>query len=251
MEVINERVGEKYTNKVGDTATIITYRSSLDVDVQFQDGTIIKNIPYHNIKRRSFRNLNSPSVGTFGFLGYGKYTPTIDKKISKTYKLWEAMLRRCYDLKIQNRVNTYIGCETVKEWHNFQVFAKWAEENYDPITMEKWQLDKDILVKGNKVYGPNTCCFVPPTVNSLLLKSDKVRGEYPLGVRKLGNVYQSRLFKDRVYFHLGSFKTPEEAFQAYKVAKEEYIKEVAEKWKDQIDPKVYQALYNYKVEITD
>ena len=248
MEVVNERVGEKYTNKAGDTATIITYRSSLDVDVQFQDGTIVKNLQYHNVKVGSFRNPNTPSVGIFGFLGEGDWSW---KKSPKIYKLWEAMLRRCYDLKIQNRVNTYIGCETVKEWHNFQVFAKWAEENYDPITMEKWQLDKDILIKGNKLYGPDTCAFVPPIVNSLFIKSDKTRGEYPLGVRKLGNVYQARIFKDRVYFHLGSFKTPEEAFQAYKVAKEEYIKEVAEKWKGIISDKVYQSLYNYKVEITD
>ena len=156
-----------------------------------------------------------------------------------------------YDLKIQNKVNTYIGCETVKEWHNFQNFAEWAEQNYNPDTMQKWQLDKDILFKGNKIYSPETCCFVPSRINSLFLKSDKVRGEYPIGVRKSGNRFQSRFFKKEVYIHLGTFNTPEEAFQAYKVAKEQYIKEVADEYKDQIDPRVYEAMYNYKVEITD
>ncbi len=51
--------------------------------------------------------------------------------------------------------------------------------------------------------------------------------------------------------HLGSFSTPEEAFEAYKTAKEEYIKEVADKWRGQITEQVYHAMYNYKVEIID
>ena len=51
--------------------------------------------------------------------------------------------------------------------------------------------------------------------------------------------------------HLGWFSTEIEAFHAYKVAKEAYVKELAEKWKEQIDPRVYEALMKYEVEITD
>ena len=51
--------------------------------------------------------------------------------------------------------------------------------------------------------------------------------------------------------HLGCFKTEIEAFEAYKTAKELYIKEVANKFKSQIDNRAYNALMNYKVEITD
>ena len=51
--------------------------------------------------------------------------------------------------------------------------------------------------------------------------------------------------------HLGLFNTELEAFKAYKTAKESFIKEQAEKWKSQIDPRAYEALMNYQVEIND
>ena len=51
--------------------------------------------------------------------------------------------------------------------------------------------------------------------------------------------------------YLGSFNTEIEAFNAYKVAKEAFVKEVAEKWKSQIDKRAYDSLMNYTVEITD
>ena len=50
---------------------------------------------------------------------------------------------------------------------------------------------------------------------------------------------------------LGSFNTEIEAFNAYKKAKETYIKEIANNFNRQIDPRAYNALMNYRVEITD
>ena len=51
--------------------------------------------------------------------------------------------------------------------------------------------------------------------------------------------------------YLGFFKTEIEAFNAYKQAKEKYLKELAEKWKSQIDERAYNALMNYEVHIDD
>ncbi len=51
--------------------------------------------------------------------------------------------------------------------------------------------------------------------------------------------------------YLGTFNTPEEAFQEYKIAKEEYVKLLADKWKPYITEPCYKALYSYEVEITD
>ena len=50
---------------------------------------------------------------------------------------------------------------------------------------------------------------------------------------------------------LGYYDSSEEAFYAYKAAKEAYIKEVFNEWKYQIEPRVYEALMKYQVEITD
>ena len=118
--------------------------------------------------------------------------------------------------------------------------------------MNGWELDKDILIKGNKIYSPETCAFVPAEINGIFTKTNSKRGVYPIGVslHKEGR-FQAKVLKNKKQAYIGLFDTPEEAFQAYKKAKEEYIKEVADKWKDKIDPRVYEAMYNYQVEITD
>ena len=51
--------------------------------------------------------------------------------------------------------------------------------------------------------------------------------------------------------YVGRYKTIEEAFQSHKIKKEQYIKEVADKYKKEITEATYQAMYNYQVEITD
>ena len=115
------------------------------------------------------------------------------------------------------------------------------------ISKEGFHLDKDILIKGNKIYSFKTCCFVPVEINSLLTKTNSKRGNLPIGVSKSGNKYKARLNSNL----LGTFDTSKEAFKVYKVAKEKHIKEVAEIWKSQITKQVYKALLKYKVEIID
>ena len=162
------------------------------------------------------------------------------------------MLRRCYSEKHQNNNLTYIGCTVVEEWKCFQSFAEWYYESYNSDIMDRWEIDKDILIKGNKIYSPETCAFVPAEINSVFTKTNSKRGIYPIGVslHKEGK-FQAKLLKNKKQIYLGLFNTPEEAFQTYKTAKEQYIKEMADKWKTQIDLRVYEAMYNYKVEITD
>lgn len=118
---------------------------------------------------------------------------------------------------------------------------------------DTWHLDKDILVRDNKVYYPETCCFVPSEINKLLSVKKSNRGKYPPGVtlRKDGKRFQSRVTKYGERVCLGLFNTPEEAFQVYKEAKEKYIKEIADKWKGFIEPKVYKALYEFEIRESD
>jgi hypothetical protein len=108
-------------------------------------------------------------------------------------------------------------------------------------------IDKDILIKGNKIYSPETCIFVSRKINSLFVKCNKSRGQSPIGVCKHGKKYYVRCSS----MGIGSFKTIEEAFNAYKQYKEDYIKQVADEYKNKIPKKLYDALYKYEVEITD
>ena len=159
------------------------------------------------------------------------------------------MLERCYSKKKHKKRPTYVESYVDNRWHNFKTFAEWSECNWKHWMDETWHLDKDILIKGNKIYSPETCCFVPRTINTLFTKSEAKRGDYPIGVSKEKNYRKFKAtFKKTT---LGRYTTAEEAFQAYKDAKEKYIKEVADKWKGLISDKVYQAMYNYQVEITD
>lgn len=184
------------------------------------------------------------NVGIFRYIGI--------KTRSDVYNSWYSMLRRCYCKTSLEKDIQYKGINVVDEWLDFQNFVDWYYVNFNPDFMQGWQLDKDILVKGNKIYSPETCCFVPQEINKLFTKRQNKRGDYPIGVSKRGtNTYRAQISKMGHRFKLGNYTTPEEAFQVYKTAKEDYIKEVAEKWRDYITDEVYQAMYNYKVEITD
>ena len=171
----------------------------------------------------------------------------------RSYNVWVEMLKRCYNDAYKSKNETYRYCYVCDDWLRFSVFKTWFDENY----IEGYQLDKDILVKGNKIYSPDTCCFVPKKINSFICKSDKKRGKTPIGVsiREYANrlKYFSYVTINGKRQHLGVFDTPEEAFYAYKEAKEAYIKEVAQEYYDagKITKRVYDALMNYKVEITD
>ena len=244
MKKLN-RVGEKYKTTQGYEIEIVEYFGAFDCTVKFLDGTLLKNLLYLHIKRGNVKNPYHLSIFGVGYLGVGKYTSFTNSNI---YTVWYGILRRCYCKKFQEKHTTYIGCTLDKRWHNFQVFAKWFEKNY----VEGFELDKDILVKGNKSYSQETCVFIPQGINKVFTKCNKVRGEYPIGVvKRPNNKFNSRLSIEGVRNHLGVFDTPEEAFQSYKIAKEKEIKRLADGCIHQITEACYQALINYKVEIND
>ena len=245
------RIGEKYITNEGYEIEIIEYFGYMNCTIVFNDDnkTIMCNQQYGAIVDGRIKNPNHPIVCNVGYFGQGKYKALTEAGRTKYYRVWYSIIRRCYDKKQLEYNPSYKGCSVIKEWHNFQNFAKWFEDSY----VEGWQLDKDILIKGNKVYSPDTCCFVPQEINKIFTKTNAKRGDYPIGVsyHKRDERYYATVQINGKYKYLGSFYTPEEAFQAYKIAKENYIKDVANRWKDLISDKVYQALINYQVEITD
>ena len=184
----------------------------------------------------------------------GKYPASAGSRIVKEYALWRGMLGRCYHRTENRKVayKSYDGCKVSEFFKYYSNFYVWVRSQKG-FLIENFDLDKDLLVKGNKIYSEDTCCFVPAEINNLFIKCDRSRGEYPIGVNyhKRVRKYVAKMRKFKENIHLGYFSKPDEAFNAYKEAKEAYIKSLAEKWKDKIDPRVYEALMKYRVEITD
>ena len=146
-----------------------------------------------------------------------------------------------------------MDCSVNPSWYNYQAYCEWHNKNYDPSYMQGWCLDKDILVKGNRVYSPDTCCFVPNEINVMFTNSYVKRGKYPKGVSYKASIrkYIAQYQNNGIVTHIGVYSILEEAFLAYKEVKEKYIKSKADKWKHLISPEVYRAMYKYQVEIND
>lgn len=254
------RVGRSLVMKSGEKATIIRYGNAKDIDVEFDNGSIIYNTYYDSFK---FGTLISPNTKTVLGIGYLGNSKSIDENgiTKKAYTSWLNMLKRCYDDFCLKKHPTYKKAEVCDEWKCFANFEKWFNENYYEIEGQRMNLDKDILKKGNKIYSPDTCVYTPQKINTLFVKSDALRGKLPIGVTKNGkNGYSATCcthsgindkIESKVGEYLGTFRTPEEAFYAYKTFKETYIKQIAEEYKPYIPQKLYEAMYKYEIEITD
>jgi hypothetical protein len=165
------------------------------------------------------------------------------------------MLTRCYSEK-RREINylSYENCTVCEEWHNYQNFKKWYELNYYEIEEEEMELDKDILYKNNKIYSPQTCIFVPYSINLLFIKPNKRKLPQGVCYDKNRNKYIAQIIcinknLNKGHISLGRYNTVEEAFFVYKNAKEDYVKQLAEiyKVKYSIPDALYNAMLCYKV----
>ena len=255
-KVVNERLGETRMQNCGELAFIVEYVNSEDITIQFKTSGELVKTEYGAFVRGLVKSHFTPTVYGVGIIGL---EPTVDENGEQldSYKCWRNILQRCYSAKCQEKKPTYKGCSVCDEWLYYPNFKKFYDNNYYEINNKTSQLDKDILAKGNKVYSPETCIFVPGFINKLFTKSQKTRGELPIGVcyHKASKKYVAQLsiFKDRerTIKHLGCFDTVNEAFKTYRQAKEDYIKEVADEYKDRIPVKLYEAMYEYEVNIND
>lgn len=187
-------------------------------------------------------------VGTKGM----EYPAYIRKKPLAEYTMWKRMLERC-SIDYPTKYPTYTGVTCSDNFKSYSFFYQWCQEQVGFGNKDEngssWQLDKDILIKGNKLYSENTCCFVPQSINKLTNICKSTRGDTPIGthlVKRTGK-YSAYLQREGARISLGYYNTASEAFSVYKVAKEAYVKQVAEKYKNVLDERLYQALINYKV----
>jgi hypothetical protein len=250
---IKDRTGEINYNSNGSEMTIIEYNNYHDIIVEFEGG-YKTNSGYAQFKNGKISNPYDKTFYGKGYLGEGKFKTSINKEHTREYDRWKSMLSRCYNPKEKEFNKSYDNVLVCEEWLCFQNFAEWYNKNYYEIEGQRMQLDKDILIKGNKIYSPENCLIVPERINILFVKNKSKRGDYPIGVHydKRNNCFVAgyNLFKESV--RVGYYNDPIDAFyKGYKPAKEKLIKEVADQYKDKIPKKLYDAMISYEVEITD
>lgn len=196
--------------------------------------------------------------GTQGFIKKWRHPTTTAGKGEKLYVCWYHMLSRCKGRFRHRDIPTYLGCSYAPEWESYDNFADWASQQVGALAKDEsgrhFHLDKDILVKGNKTYSPETCVFVPQTLNTFLTLRQRCRGKYPLGVyfKKKNSQFCAQIALDTgQQKYLGLFPTAELAFQAYKVEKEQRARELARIYRGKVDERVIQRLETFEVSIED
>ena len=231
---------------------ILKYNGSKDVEIQFLKTGYETTVQLGNIKNGKVKDPYVPSVFGVGITGT-KYPVSEGGVLTKEYMLWCNMLQRCYSNTSKKKNPTYKGCEVSDKFKSYEYFYEWCNKQIS-FGVDGFELDKDLLVKGNKVYSEDSCVFIPKDINLLLTKCVASRGEYLIGVSwsNANKAFVAMVRKNKGKSeYLGHFNTEIEAFDAYKTAKENYLKEQANKYKPQIDLRAYKALMNYEVNIND
>ena len=241
------QVGDVFTTTEGYQVKVLEYINYKNINVIFCDTGYKKTVRGQELKNGHVKNPFKVSVCGIGYFGHGPHKSRINGKKTRAYITWSSMLRRCYSEKSLEIKPTYESCSVVKQWHNFQNFASWyyKQKNSDKIGFE---LDKDLMVLGNDEYGPSVCSFIPHKINSILNDCRAARGQYPLGVHKFKGSYVALISNGtRKQKHLGYYRTADEAYEVYRDAKEKYVREEAEKYKEVLHPKVYKNLMAYSL----
>lgn len=235
--------GDCFESKNYGSFQIISYEDSKNVVIEFEDNTVVRTRAAE-ILSGTVKNPNFPTVFGIGFIGQGPSNCSEDGRISKCYNVWSAMLSRCYNTK-RGGLQSYSECKVSDTWHNYQNFSLWFRDNY----IEDWELDKDFLVKNNKVYSPETCCFLPKELNNIFRKKRRTSKQIklPRGVQKLpsGNYEASSSFEG-IRKYLGVYPTPEAAWIVVKSFVEGKILTLSEKYKSKLSDSVYSALLRYQ-----
>ena len=249
-------VGKVFKSKSSGDFKVLKYNDSYNVGIQFLKTGYETIVQLTNVRNGYIKDPYLPSVYGVGILGT-KYPSKVSGVTTKEYVPWCSMLKRCYSDSYKKKNPTYKDCEVSENFKSYEYFYEWCHKQVgfgNDGNGNPFHLDKDLLIKGNKVYSENTCVFIPSEINSLLIKREALRGEYLIGVywSKTNKAFVAQVRKNKgKQEHLGFFKTEIEAFNAYKQAKEAFVKEQANKWKGKIDDRAYGALMSYEVNIDD
>jgi hypothetical protein len=240
QEETEQAIGLTKKNMFGSEMTIVDYKDSKHITVKFSGIETLVNASMTVWENGNIYSPYNPSVAGVGYIGEGRFSIQFNREY---YEKWNNMLNRVYNENFLKKNVAYRGTKVSEEWYNFQNFAEWCEQHF----VEGWELDKDLLGYGKKIYSPETCCY--------LRMSGKSRSKLPKGVdikdRKRGYIrYRARTsgyingeWKKKLQGK--ERKTPEEAHADYVVLRTQSAQELARMFKDRLDPMAYEALMNY------
>lgn len=244
------KIGDIKLNKLGYEYTILDITDGKTCTIKFKNSNYTCKVSISSVKNGTVRDPYQPTVYGVGIVG-NKYKTHMKlngvKKPRREYMIWRDMIRRCYDEKDHIRYPTYKDCTVSDNFKSYEYFYEWCQEQKG-FGLPDWQLDKDLLIPGNKIYSEDTCCFLPWEINTALITWQNIKKETPVGVKKIGNKYQGSCYvttKSRVTSIL--YDTAEEAFKFYKFIKEQRIHQLARDYKDLLDERAFEALNNFTV----
>ena len=163
------------------------------------------------------------------------------------YDLWHSMLKRCLTGKYKLLNKTYEQVVVCDEWLSFGNFLEWLNKEVgysgQPVGFE---LDKDLMVFGNKCYSPATCSFVPKHINQIL--TNTVHG-VSIKRNQIGRFSKSFCMYGTTV-NVGTFDTADQCRDAYASVKESHVRRVAEQYKGVIKPAVYENLISWRLDIS-
>jgi len=241
------KAGDVFFNTRGEEIVVLQYDNCNNVIVQFQDSfgyTKTTNSAY--LREGWVKNPYFRSVYGVGYFGVGDFKSRRGHENEVLYNRWRHMLYRAYSDEYKSKNPTYENITVCEDWLNLQNFAKWYS-NQPNAGRRGFDLDKDLIVLGNKEYGPEVCSFVPCQINSLLNDCGRASGKLPRGVCVNNKGFSAQVSINGERKRFGTYKTPEEAHEVYKMEKEKQVKIVAERYKSELHPKVYENLMDWRV----
>jgi len=214
MKIYNEHhIGETHMSREGYEMKVIKGNTKPRYVLVRIDGRYNETVKYSNLVKGKVKNLYHKSVYCTGYIGIGRHKVSIKGVKTKKYKTWKRMIKMCYDYDYRVKHPTCKDVTVCKEWHNFQVFGEWYDNQHKE---DGWKLYRNLLSGNKKIYSPDTCAFMPRELNLFLSRETKYI-DRPAGVSSGGSKYESQdqclSSGRRVY--LGIFDTPEEADLAY------------------------------------
>lgn len=172
-------IGDILINTRGEKAKILDYRivPKLNNEKRYEHLLRFLDTGYevwadcYNFTKGKTLDRLKPTVCGIGCIG-NPPPEAYPLKENKEYKLWSRMMFRCSE-SCKNEGYKNVSCS--KRWTRFDFFY---EDVKDLINYDLWkkgfkdgenniyEIDKDILIKDNKVYSKETCMFVEKKINA-------------------------------------------------------------------------------------